>query len=65
MITKVESEMLECDMCQTHFEDYNGFAVFCDRNTMLERAMEYDWQTHGDKHFCPACVPPQEEEPDS
>jgi len=55
MFSPVECFILSCDNCQEHFENYNGFGIFADKDAAREDAEEDGWYRDGEKHYCPKC----------
>lgn len=54
-IEKVEAFMIECDNCKEHYENYEGFAIFIDKQAAEEDACEDGWTIQDDKHYCDKC----------
>lgn len=54
MISKVDSIIITCDVCEDHFEDSSGFSIFGDKTDV--DFSEQEWHdTHDGKHYCPKC----------
>ena len=55
MIIEETFYAIECDVCKTQAENGDGHWFWADENTTKENAMECEWHTEDDKHYCPDC----------
>lgn len=56
MISPIESYILTCDNCKDHFENYEGYAIFADKEAMLYDADNCGWHKEKDKYYCDECA---------
>lgn len=45
---------LRCDNCKEIYEDYNGFSMFADEESVIDNARDDSWIID-DKCYCPNC----------
>jgi len=47
---------MRCDNCgEDYIDGEEMYALFPDELSIKNEAMELDWLTQGDKHYCPDC----------
>ena len=56
MIVEETFYAVECDVCKTQAENYDGIAFWADKMTTIESAInDAQWHEEDDKHYCPDC----------
>ena len=44
-----------CDECKGHYENFQGFTIFCDEYELRGDLCEDDWREVDGKWYCPYC----------
>lgn len=50
--------IIVCDSCGKHYEDGNGMVCYLgdtDGSGIEQEALNSEWESLGDKHYCPDC----------
>ncbi len=58
MKQEVKSMIIVCDGCGKHYEDGNGMVCYLgdmDGSLIEQDALSSEWESFGDKHYCPDC----------
>lgn len=55
MIKEVQMYTVVCDNCGKACNEDSDYSCWNDKETALDQAMEGDWHTDGDKHYCGKC----------
>lgn len=58
MKQEVKSMIIVCDSCGKHYEDGNGMVCYLgdtDGSGIEQEALNSEWESLGDKHYCPDC----------
>ena len=54
-IEKVQMFTIVCDKCKKSADEDTIYSCWNDEETAKDVAMEADYITEGDKHYCPIC----------
>lgn len=56
MIHKIKAFTATCDNCGKDYQNnYDGYSIFNDQNSLTEDMDNDSWHTEEDKHYCPIC----------
>lgn len=55
MIKELTMYTVVCDECGKHLDVADEIIAWQDKGSALDIAMEADWLTIDDKHYCPYC----------